>query len=114
MYENRRDPSSEYASQQTLCRAARSSRRSSRRSSLHSRASMSTARVDIPAAAVWEALKSHVQLVGAQQFDPLRFEAELEESAGGGNLNYLTKQRVQIAAQKLLGQDIVMEFEGLS
>ena len=91
-----------------------SSRRSSRRSSLHSRASMSTARVDIPAAAVWEALKSHVQLVGAQQFDPQRFEAELEESAGGGNLNYLTKQRVQIAAQKLLGQDIAMEFEGLS
>ena len=92
----------------------RSSSSSSSRNSRRSSAARPPVAVDVPAAQVWAALKEYKQGVSLQEFDLQEFQRRmLVEHAAGATLNFATAQRVKMAADKLLGQELASEFEGL-
>ena len=72
--------------------------------------------VNVDARQVWDTMTAELDAVGHEGLDLGQVERRLLQHARarpGDTLNYATKQRVQMAAQKLLGAALEDEFEGL-
>jgi len=88
-------------------RGSHDSNRSSNRSNRVNRQPL-----DLEAPEVWQLMKDYVSDVGDDRFSVPEFEEQLLEEHGATVLTYKTQQRVKIAAKKLLGANLLDEFDG--